>query len=422
MSKTVVISIDALLTREIAILQGLPRIGEVMRGASYVEDICCIYPTLTYPCHATIVTGCYPDRHGIPHNEKLAPNAPFAPWYWFAEEMKVPSIIDIAKAHGLTTASVAWPVMGGCAADWCIGEIWAPEETMDADPYFARANSAAAGPIYQRHKHKLNWMRTPYMDTFATDCACDIITEFAPDLLLLHLSYLDHQRHKLGVFVPELAAAYAFIDEKIGCVVDALKAKGIFEETNIVLLGDHGHRPCARKFNPNALLHEMGRITVEDGKITGYDVIVSSCALSAQVFVRPGFDLEAAYRDLRDMQRRYPAYIEQILTKEELKERFHVDGDFSFMLEGCDGVTFGKEVDRGIVEAVTNSDYKYAVSTHGHMPEKGDKPPFIVRGPDAYAGKVIHGGNLVDEAPTILRLLGIEQAGMDGKPLALVKA
>lgn len=421
MSKTVVISIDALLSCEIDILRALPRIGELVRNASYVDDICCVYPTLTYPCHATIATGCYPDRHGITHNEKLSPNTKRSPWYWYETDIRVPTVVEIAKAHGLSTAAVTWPVMGGCIADYCIAEIWAPEETMDADPIFEKANSAAARPIYERHKHKLNWMRTPAFDNFATDCACDIIGEFSPDLMLLHLSYLDHQRHRLGVHAPELSAAYQFIDEKVGRVIDTLKAKGVFEDTNIVLLGDHGHRACSVKFNPNAVLEQMGRLTVQDGQITGYDAVISSCALSAQVFIRPGVAPELIYRDLLAMQKQYPQYIANVLTKGELKERYHLDGEFSFMLEGADGVTFGKEANLGIVEEIANSDYKYSVSTHGHMPEKGDKPPFILTGPDVIGNQVIHGGDLVQEAPTILRLLGINYRRMDGEPFPLVK-
>ena len=63
-----------------------------------------------------------------------------------------------------------------------------------------------------------------------------------------------------------------------------------------------------------------------------------------------------------------------------------------------------------------------SVSTHGHLPWKGDKPPFIVAGPNAVSGRIIHGGRLIDHAPTILRLLGLEPIGMDGHPVdALVR-
>ena len=72
MNRTLVISIDALITADIQRLKELPHLGKIMKKASWVEDIFCIYPTLTYPCHATITTGCWPDRHGIINNEKFS--------------------------------------------------------------------------------------------------------------------------------------------------------------------------------------------------------------------------------------------------------------------------------------------------------------------------------------------------------------
>lgn len=56
-NRTLVVSIDALITADIPVLKQLPNLGRVMEHASWITDIECIYPTLTYPCHATIATG-----------------------------------------------------------------------------------------------------------------------------------------------------------------------------------------------------------------------------------------------------------------------------------------------------------------------------------------------------------------------------
>ena len=86
MNRTLVISIDALITADIQRLKELTHLGKIMKKASWVEDIFCIYPTLTYPCHATITTGCWPDRHGIINNEKFQPLAEDrADWFWFRD-------------------------------------------------------------------------------------------------------------------------------------------------------------------------------------------------------------------------------------------------------------------------------------------------------------------------------------------------
>ena len=104
-------------------LKQLPNLGRVMEHASWITDIECIYPTLTYPCHATIATGCWPDRTGINNNE--IPDF-FAKgrmdWYWWREAIQVPTVVDFARQAGLTASTVTWPVMCASGAEYNIGE------------------------------------------------------------------------------------------------------------------------------------------------------------------------------------------------------------------------------------------------------------------------------------------------------------
>lgn len=423
MNRTLVISIDALITKDISRMRTLPNLGRVLQNAAYAKDIRCVYPTLTYPCHASIVTGCYPDRHGIPNNERFQPCATGrADWYWFRRDIRVPTVIDIAKDHGLSTASVTWPVMGDSGADYNVGEIWAPREEDDPTPWFQQANSSTVADIFEANKHLLCWMKTPQMDEFATRCAVDIIRRHRPDLMLLHLSYVDHQRHRLGVHSPELSGAFQFIDQQIGLVLEALEETGGVENTNIVLLGDHGQLPCKEMFHINSVFRDMGWLTQRDGVVTSYRVYAAQCGLSAQIYLQPDMDRREVHQRLLDMQRAYPQYIQRVFTKQEAAD-MRLTGEFDFVLEAGDQVTFSKLADQPQAATPVSEmrAYKLSNANHGHLPEKGDKPPFIVSGPDAKAGQILEGGRLVDEAPTILRLLGITPQGMDGTALDLVK-
>ena len=47
MNRTLVISIDALITADIPRLRQLPHLGRIMEGAACAKDILCTYPTLT---------------------------------------------------------------------------------------------------------------------------------------------------------------------------------------------------------------------------------------------------------------------------------------------------------------------------------------------------------------------------------------
>ena len=423
-NRTLVVSIDALITADIPVLKQLPNLGRVMEHASWITDIECIYPTLTYPCHATIATGCWPDRTGINNNE--IPDF-FAKgrmdWYWWREAIQVPTVVDFARQAGLTASTVTWPVMCASGAEYNIGEIWAPREEDDPTPWFTRANSPAVEEIFEANKHMLRWMKTPQMDEFAAKCAADIIRAHRPDLMLLHLSYVDHQRHRLGVH-GDLEHAFRFIDGQMGLVLDALEETGGVENTNIVLLGDHGQLYCDEMFHLNALFHRLGWLqTAEDGSLADYQVYAANCSLSAHIYLRPEVDREMVYCVLLEQQKKYPKYLERIFTKEEAAQ-MHLTGDFDFVIEAGDRVCFGRALDgEQLITSVNDiKEYKPSVSTHGHLPWKGDKPPFIVAGPNAVSGRIIHGGRLIDHAPTILRLLGLEPRGMDGHPVdALVR-
>ena len=53
-NRTLVVSIDALITADIPVLKQLPNLGRVMEHASWITDIECIYP-VSYT-HLTLPT------------------------------------------------------------------------------------------------------------------------------------------------------------------------------------------------------------------------------------------------------------------------------------------------------------------------------------------------------------------------------
>ena len=51
MNRTLVISIDALISADIERLKKLPNLGRIMKQASWAEDILCCYTDLSLPCN-----------------------------------------------------------------------------------------------------------------------------------------------------------------------------------------------------------------------------------------------------------------------------------------------------------------------------------------------------------------------------------
>ncbi len=420
--KTLVISIDALISDDISLLETLPNLGPIVKGAAQVRDIECIYPTLTYPCHVSIMTGCYPDKHGIVHNERLQVNVPKPQWNWWYKDIRVKTMLDYAKAAGLSTATVTWPVMAGSIADYNIAEIWAPTINDDPTDICTQANSPAVAEIFERNKGRLKWMLTPEFDNYAEHCGEEIIETFQPDLMFIHFSYVDHQRHQNGVKGGKVNEALRFVDNKIGTLIAALNRQNLLDKTNIVILGDHGQINVSHLFNLNKLFYDRGLIDIdEQGKITGWRMYAQSCAFSAHIHLGSTMDRNEAAAILKEIQQTYPQEIEKVWTAEEALIQWHMKGDFEFVVEAVTSVSFGKSLTGDLIESVDNSDYKFSVATHGHLPMKGDQPPFILSGPDIKMGVQIQGAKLVDEAPTIMKIYGIVMEDIDGHPLDVVR-
>src|SRR5229473_2404319 len=107
----VLISIDGLKPDHVldADKHGLkiPNLRSLVAEGAHATGVSGVLPTVTYPSHTTMVTGVSPAKHGI------IANSPFDPysknlngWYWYAEDIKVPTLWDACAKAQLTTAAV----------------------------------------------------------------------------------------------------------------------------------------------------------------------------------------------------------------------------------------------------------------------------------------------------------------------------
>lgn len=101
----VVVSVDALVYEDLETLSKLYALAPRWDKMARVDGCAPIYPTITYPCHSTMMTGVYPDRHHIVNNEAPILGVEHCLWQHFRSSVKAPSIFDAAKKAGLTTAA-----------------------------------------------------------------------------------------------------------------------------------------------------------------------------------------------------------------------------------------------------------------------------------------------------------------------------
>src|SRR6187402_862784 len=82
----------------------------VLDGASS-DGAGTVFPSVTYPAHTSIATGVSPGQHGIVANRAFDPlEKNQEGWRWYAEDVKVPRVWDLASDAGYSSAVINWPV------------------------------------------------------------------------------------------------------------------------------------------------------------------------------------------------------------------------------------------------------------------------------------------------------------------------
>jgi len=128
-SLLVMVSVDGLrpdyITAADARGAKVPHMRRFLKEGSFAEGVEGVIPTVTYPSHTTLVTGVSPAKHGIFGNLTFDPlRENQSGWYWYAEDIRVPTLWDAAARAGWTTASVQWPATVGARVTWNIPEFW----------------------------------------------------------------------------------------------------------------------------------------------------------------------------------------------------------------------------------------------------------------------------------------------------------
>ncbi len=431
MSKHMIVaSIDAMVTEDLEYARGLPNFAKIMEKASVIERVRTIYPSLTHPAHASIMTGCMPATTGVTSNLIFNPENPLcspAPWYNHMSDVRCETIFHAAKRAGLTTAAACWPLTCGAdVIDYLVPGLlnvdFVGREDSPLDVYRENGASECVMDIIEEAISRFGYRdEHPAIEELQAYCSAEIIKRYKPGLLLTHPSYVDNRRHATGVFGSEVNHALRETDRWLGMLISATEEAGIYEDTDFVLLSDHGHIGITRVISPNVYLADAGYITLdEEESLVSYDAFVKGVGASAQVYLSRPEDRElymGVYNLLLDMADEGIYGFERVYTTEETERLYGLTGGFSFVLEGDGYTSFGDHVARPSVRGFDTSDYRFGRGTHGHLPTKGPQPVFIASGPSFKSGVVIPEGSIIDHAPTLAVALGADMPEAEGAPV-----
>ncbi len=415
----IVVSIDAMIYEDLEYAATLPNFGRILQNGAVIERVKTIYPSLTHPVHATLITGCPPMKTGICSNAKFVPGELRSPWYNRLEEIRCDTLLHAAHRAGLSTCACRWPLTagGGDIIDYLVPEVMGLDaKGHEDDPlsvYRKLGTSECVMDIVEESIRRYGFTNAhPAYDEAEIFCAAEIIRRYKPNLLLTHPSYVDNMRHRTGVFGDGVKEALLATDRWLGMLLEAVTDAGIEDKTDIILLSDHGQINIRRTVCVNAILKEQGLIrTDENGAWLSWDAYCLSCAASAQVYLRDPENLDlyqSVLKLLKGLAKQGESGFERVFTKDEVRERYGLDGDFSFVLETDGASSFRDDWTLPILRPLDIEDYRAGHGTHGHLPEKGKQPTFIGCGPSFRCGARVGEGSILNHAPTMAQILHID--------------
>ena len=431
--KIFVLSMDAMVGEDLEYLRTKPNFSRLFENCAQVKKVQTVYPSITYPAHVSMITGCRPGKHGVYTNDELTDYDSYIHWHLYSSMVQVEDIFAAAKRAGCTTAAIYWPVTGcNPNVDYLLNRcnFYEAKTLEDVEKGFREMGSSEEMlAIARKNKHLFPidrhhadgcLRRQNGRDDFIMTCACDVIRQYQPDVMVVHNCWMDSLRHTYGVFNHYVTEGLDAADEWLGQVMEAMEEAGTLADTNFILVSDHGQMDFARRLRINVLLRRGGFIDVDDqGNITAWRAFGQANGMSVVVVLK-----DPADEKLREEVGEYLRRLEReevwgftVHTPEEVRERYGVYGNFAYMLE-TDGYTaFSESWNEPLVNPVDITDYRLGKATHGYEPEKGPQPIFVAAGPAFRPGAVLEQADIIDEAPTYAAILGQTLPQAEGRVL-----
>jgi predicted AlkP superfamily pyrophosphatase or phosphodiesterase len=333
-------------------------------GATAPDGMTPSYPSITFPNHLTLVTGLFPEHHGIVNNRFYDPARKQTYVYkesqsnsdgtWYSGT----PIWSLAEQQHMRAASFFWP---GSEAE-IAGKR--PSFYLHFDDKF---------PDEGRIDQILTWLKLPAAER--------------PHLITLYYSNTDHAGHDFGPDSPEEEAAVHHVDQLMGTLREKLDATGL--PVDLVIVADHG-------------------MTNAQGDWITLDQFADLSHFKHEEF--------ALYPDTeQDAATAYASF------------RAHPDPRFTVYRRADVPayLHFNENAREGDPVIVPNGPYRFRVSTNSTKPHPGDhgydvtrmpemKALFVANGPDIRPGAQLSTFPNVDIYDFVAKLLSLKPAKNDG--------
>jgi len=251
-----------------------PNINSLIEGGVKASSFKPVFPTKTFPNHISIVTGLYPENHGIIFNYFKNPftgrkygirdsiEVRDSRWY------KGEAFWETARRQGFITASYFWP-----SSDINL-EYSRPDyfyNYVHKRPYNVRVNGV------------LDWLQLPY--------------DQRPHFITMYFDLTDGVGHRYGPVSPEIDLAISGLDSTLGTLHSGLEEIQMRDSVNIILVSDHGMTE----------VHFDKIINIEE-MLEGYRFVSSNSGPAMMISADDG-EIDKIYSVLKKNENHYKVYM-----------------------------------------------------------------------------------------------------------------
>ena len=326
-----------------------------------------ISPATVCPTLTSLVTGVYPERHGVVSDAPCSVGIVSPLPHRLKSATRAKTIFSLAHAAGLKTVAVNWPLTEG---------------DLDIDFLLSDCND----------------------DSDAVAKVAAILTDAAPDFAALQLRGVLDAKLQYGADSPEAAAALETMQAQLAVLLPLAE--------NVLLVGAVSPQAITQKVSLNAEFVRRDLISLdENGCFADYKAWCQSNGLSSFVYLKnpSNMGVHDQTEDLLDALQKNGSFgIGEVLTREDAALKHHLYGSFSFVVCSDGETAFDNEV----TASAKNLAEKASCGAVG-----GGEGFLLAAGP-AFLSAHTAEKTIPDVAATCASLLGLKLPLAKGRPIA----
>ena len=350
-------------------------LSRMQREGARAERLVPVFPSNTFPGHLSLATGTFPDRHGIVDNQFIdRERGRFDMGSRVADWLEAEPLWVAAERQGVRSAVYFWV---GSESDWR-----GHGARYRMAPFDTKVSEA------EKVQQIVRWLDLPAAER--------------PHLILAWWHGTDAESHRRGPDDPSVAEALAQQDAQLAALEKALDARSAWSDTTLLVVSDHGMTVATKPVPVRATLEGAGiRSRISDGSTVAHVFLEDPAQLSRAEAVISRLEGVRVYRrdTLPDALRlRHPTRTGDLVV---IASPPYALRESPLLERAARALTFAK---RGM---------------HGYdpqLPEMGGI--FFALGRGVPKGTKLGAVRMIDVAPTVARLLGIDPpAQSEGKPI-----